>query len=98
VNASVFHLVCISVVCPLNNDIENEYIYMNNVSSEDIENSKIVGWEHESSYQYRKIQPIQAGISLCIVLPKSYATRIGLKKDGFVKVYQQKDKIIIEKA
>jgi hypothetical protein len=71
---------------------------MNNLSSEDIENSKIEVWENETSYQYRKIQPIQGGISLCIVLPKSYATGIGLKKDGFVKVYQAKDKIIVEKA
>ena len=74
------------------------YIYMNKLSSEDIESSKIEGSENETSYQYRKIQPIQGGISLCIVLPKSYATGIGLKKDGFVKVYQQKDKIIVEKA
>lgn len=71
---------------------------MNEISSENIENSKIEGSENETSYQYRKIQPIQGGISLCIVLPKSYATGIGLKKDGFVKVYQQKDKIIVEKA
>jgi hypothetical protein len=71
---------------------------MNNISSENVENPKIEGWENESSYQYRKIQPIQGGISLCIVLPKSYATGIGLKKDGFVKVYQQDDKIIVEKA
>ena len=71
---------------------------MNNISSENVENPKIEVWENESPYQYRKIQPIQGGISLCIVLPKSYATGIGLKKDGFVKVYQLKDKIIVEKA
>lgn len=62
---------------------------------ETLENEEI---DRDWEYQYRKIQPIQGGISLCIVLPKSYATGIGLKKDGFVKVYQQKDKIIVEKA
>ena len=71
---------------------------MNEATSESPENYKMEVSENESSYQYRKIQPIQGGISLCIVLPKSYATGIGLKKDGFVKVYQQKDKIIVEKA
>lgn len=54
--------------------------------------------EQQDSYQYRKIQPIQGGISMSIILPKSYATKIGLRKDGFVKVYSQNDKIVIERA
>jgi len=54
--------------------------------------------QEDNNYQYRKIQPIQGGISMSIILPKSYATKIGLKKDGFVKVYHQNNKIIVERA
>jgi hypothetical protein len=49
-------------------------------------------------YQYRKIQPILGGISFCIVLPKQYAIGIGLTKGDYVKVRQEKDCIIIQKA
>ena len=49
-------------------------------------------------YQYRKIQPILGGISFCVVLPKRYAIGIGLAKGDYVKVRQEKDCIIIQKA
>jgi Antidote-toxin recognition MazE, bacterial antitoxin len=49
-------------------------------------------------YQYRKIQPILGGISFCVVLPKQYAIGIGLAKGDYVKVRQQENAIIIEKA
>ena len=54
--------------------------------------------EENLGYKYRKIQSIQDGLSLAVVIPKAYAVNMGLTKDGFVKVSQQKDKIIVEKA
>jgi hypothetical protein len=54
--------------------------------------------EGQKQYEYRKVQPILGGISLSIVLPKLYATNIGLQKGEFVKVSQYGNKIIVEKV
>jgi AbrB family looped-hinge helix DNA binding protein len=48
--------------------------------------------------EYRKIQGIMGDVSFSIVLPKEYATNLGLKKGEFVKVWLVDGKIIIEKA
>jgi hypothetical protein len=47
--------------------------------------------------EYRKIQSIMRDVSFSIVLPKEYATNLGLKKGEFVKVWFVDSKIIIEK-
>jgi len=48
--------------------------------------------------QYRKIQGLVGESSFSIVLPKSYATELGISKGEFVKVYCTDKKMIIEKA
>ena len=54
----------------------------------------------QSSYklEYRKIQGIMGDQSFSLVLPKAYATDLGIQKGDFVKVIQEGQKIIIEKA
>jgi antitoxin component of MazEF toxin-antitoxin module len=48
--------------------------------------------------EYRKIQGIVGELSLSVVLPKYYAIRLGIGKGDFVKVSQEQNKIVIEKA
>jgi bifunctional DNA-binding transcriptional regulator/antitoxin component of YhaV-PrlF toxin-antitoxin module len=48
--------------------------------------------------EYRKIQGLVGEQSFSVVLPKSYAIHLGIGKGDFVKVSQQENKIIIEKA
>jgi hypothetical protein len=50
------------------------------------------------SYQFRKVQGIMGEHSFSIVLPKSYALNLGIGKGDFVKVKQESNKIIVEKA
>jgi bifunctional DNA-binding transcriptional regulator/antitoxin component of YhaV-PrlF toxin-antitoxin module len=50
------------------------------------------------SYEYRKIQGLIGETSFSVVLPKSYAIHLGISKGDFVKVRQEENKIIIEKA
>jgi antitoxin component of MazEF toxin-antitoxin module len=51
-----------------------------------------------TDYEYRKIQGLIGESSFSIILPKKYATDIGLNKGDFVKVHKIDNKIIIEKA
>jgi len=48
--------------------------------------------------QYRKIQGLVGESSFSVVLPKQFATSIGITKGAFVKVHQEGNQIIIEKA
>ena len=48
--------------------------------------------------EYRKVYGLVGDQSLSIVLPKSYALHLGLEKGNFVKVYEEKNKIVVEKA
>ena len=54
--------------------------------------------EHSSNSEYRKVQGLVGEQSFSIVLPKSYAVHLGIGKGDFVKVRQQENKIIVEKA
>jgi hypothetical protein len=47
---------------------------------------------------YRRIQGLVGDQSFCLVLPKQYANNLGIGKGDFVKVCQEGEKIIIEKA
>jgi hypothetical protein len=51
-----------------------------------------------NSIEYRKIQGLIGETSFSLVLPKTYAMRLGLEKGDFVKVQQEGSRIIIEKA
>jgi len=48
--------------------------------------------------EYRKIQGIVGDKSFSVVLPKQFATRLGISKGDFVKVTQTINQIIIEKV
>jgi hypothetical protein len=48
--------------------------------------------------EYRKIQGLVGEQSFSVVLLKSYALHLGIGKGDFVKVSQEANKIIIEKA
>jgi antitoxin component of MazEF toxin-antitoxin module len=50
------------------------------------------------NFEYRKVQGLIGETSFSIILPKQYATNIGIGKGDFVKVHQEEDKIIIERA
>ena len=49
-------------------------------------------------YSIRKVQGIVGENSLSIILPKSYAIDIGIGKGDYVKVRQEGQRIVIEKA
>jgi antitoxin component of MazEF toxin-antitoxin module len=54
--------------------------------------------EGSNNYHYRKVQGLVGETSFAIILPKECALNIGLGKGEFVKVHQEDQKIIIEKA
>jgi hypothetical protein len=58
--------------------------------SKQIENSK--------QMEYRKVQGLVGEQSFSIVLPKHYAVNLRIGKGDFVKVHQEEQRIIIEKA
>jgi phosphate uptake regulator len=47
---------------------------------------------------YRRIQGILGEQSYSLVLPKIFATNLGIRKGDYVKVRQIANKIIVEKA
>lgn len=53
---------------------------------------------NRENIHYRKIQGLVGEHSFSIVLPKSFAIDLGIGKGDFVKVSQEQNKIIIEKA
>ncbi|MFY9870094.1 MAG: hypothetical protein WAK17_10280 [Candidatus Nitrosopolaris sp.] len=48
--------------------------------------------------EYRKVQGLVGEASFSVVLLRSYAVHLGIRKGDFVKVRQEENKIIIEKA
>jgi hypothetical protein len=54
--------------------------------------------EYSGKLEYRKVQGIVGEQSFSIVLPKQYAVNLGIGKGNFVKVHQEGDRIVIEKA
>ena len=52
----------------------------------------------DNEARYRRIQGLVGEKSFSLVLPKIYAINLGIGKGDFVKVTQELNKIIIEKA
>lgn len=48
--------------------------------------------------QYRRIQGLLGEKSFSLILPKSYAIRLGIGKGDFVEVILQKDHMVVKKA
>jgi len=44
------------------------------------------------------VQGIVGESSFSVILPKSYAVSLGIGKGDFVKIHEQNQKIVIEKA
>lgn len=57
-----------------------------------------MNYSNSSNQQFRKIQGLIDESSFSVILPKIFATNLGIKKGEYVKVYQDDQKIIIEKA
>jgi hypothetical protein len=55
-------------------------------------------WLMRTDIEYRKDQGLVGEKSFSIVLPKSYAIQLGIGKGDFVKVSQEENRIVIEKA
>jgi len=53
---------------------------------------------YSKEIEYRKVQGIVGEQSFSIVLPKQYAVNLGIGKGNFVRVHQEGDRIVIEKA
>jgi len=51
-----------------------------------------------NNIEYRKVQGLVGEQSFSIVLPKQYATNLRIGKGDFVKVRQEENHLIIEKA
>jgi phosphate uptake regulator len=51
-----------------------------------------------SNFEYRKIQGLIGESSFSVILPKEYAISLGIGKGDFVKVRQEENRIVIEKA
>jgi antitoxin component of MazEF toxin-antitoxin module len=51
-----------------------------------------------TNYEYRKVQGLIGETSFSVILPKEYAVNLGLGKGDFVKVKQEENRLIIEKA
>ena len=52
----------------------------------------------QENVEYRKVQGLVGEQSFSIVLPKQYATNLRIGKGDFVKVRQEENHLIIEKA
>lgn len=66
------------------------------INGNNIEKPKVI--ESFKKPEYRKIQGLVGDQSFSLVLPKLYATSLGIQRGDFVKVMQEGRKIIIEKA
>ena len=55
-------------------------------------------YTNSSNQEFHKVQGLIGESSFSVILPKSFATNIGIDKGDFVKVSQDDNKIVIEKA
>ena len=53
--------------------------------------------QKQKKIEYRKVQGLVGETSFSIVLPKKYATDIGIGKGDFVKIVQDNGRILVEK-
>jgi hypothetical protein len=53
---------------------------------------------NDVKHEIRRIQGLIGDCSFSVVLPKSYALNLNIGKGDYVKVYQEENRIIIEKA
>jgi bifunctional DNA-binding transcriptional regulator/antitoxin component of YhaV-PrlF toxin-antitoxin module len=51
-----------------------------------------------TNIEIRKVQALTGERSLTLVLPKAYATELGIEKGDFLKCHINDNKLILEKA
>jgi hypothetical protein len=51
-----------------------------------------------SHIEIRKVQALTGERSLTLVLPKTYATELGIEKGDFLKCHIEDNKLVLEKA
>ena len=54
--------------------------------------------ELNKASEYRKVQGLVGEQSFSVVLPKSYTIHLSIGKGDFVKIHEEDNKIVIEKA
>jgi bifunctional DNA-binding transcriptional regulator/antitoxin component of YhaV-PrlF toxin-antitoxin module len=52
----------------------------------------------ESQFEIRKVQGLVGETSFSIILPKVYATKLGIEKGDFLKCHVEDNRLILEKA
>jgi antitoxin component of MazEF toxin-antitoxin module len=52
----------------------------------------------KSDIEIRKVQALTGERSLTLVLPKTYATELGIEKGHFLKCHVENNKLVLEKA
>jgi antitoxin component of MazEF toxin-antitoxin module len=52
----------------------------------------------KSDIEIRKVQALTGERSLTFVLPKTYATQLGIEKGHFLKCHVENNKLVLEKA
>lgn len=61
--------------------------------------TEIKKWQgKQNKFFYRKIQEVGSGLSLCVTLPKQYATELNLDKLSFVRMSRENGRIVVEKV
>jgi hypothetical protein len=75
--------------------MKNNYHGEDTTIIESIENQDRI--REDRDYYYRTAGLVGSA-SFCVVLPKQYAINLGVGKGDFLKVSQQQDKIVIQKA
>ena len=68
-----------------------------NYCDEEKEITQSAEHQHKPDYYFRTAG-IVGTASFCVVLPKQYAINLGVGKGDFLKVSQQQNKIVIQKA
>jgi hypothetical protein len=65
---------------------------------ENVKSHKLIENPFLEEYQYRKVQGVMGESSFSFVIPKVYATHIGIGKGDFVKVILEEDQLVVRKA
>jgi antitoxin component of MazEF toxin-antitoxin module len=52
----------------------------------------------ESEFEIRKVQGLVGETSFSIILPKVYATKLGIEKGDFLKCHLENNRLILEKS
>jgi hypothetical protein len=75
--------------------MKNNYYDQDTTITESTENQDKI---RENRACYYRTAGLVGSASFCVVLPKQYAINLGVGRGDFLKVSQEQDRIVIEKA